>query len=136
MRATTLTRIARRVPDPLLRAATLPPTRGVVLDQIFKRMPELLTPAGRKARGVIRFDIVDGKSVRTWYAVLGDGRCEIRRGAGSPRPRATISIAAYDFVQLATGADPIKLFTAGRLRLAGDTYFGASVGSLFDINHR
>jgi len=36
-------------------------------------------------------------------------------------------------VRLATGADPVKLFSSGKLRLAGDTYFGASVGELFDI---
>jgi hypothetical protein len=42
-------------------------------------------------------------------------------------------MTAYDFARLATGTDPIELFTAGKLRLAGDTYFGASVGELFDL---
>lgn len=133
MRATTLTRIARHLPRPILRVAAMPPTRRMLLRQVFARMPELLTPTGRKATGVIRFDIVDGSARDTWYAVFADGTCEIARQLESVRPRATISMSAFDFVQLATGADPIKLFTAGKLRLAGDTYFGASVGELFDI---
>lgn len=133
MKATTLTRIARHVPSPLLHVATRRRTRGVVLSQIFRRMPEMLTPTGRKARGAIRFDIGDGQNVDTWYAVLANGICETSRELDSARPRVTISISAYDFVRLVTGADPIKLFTAGKLRLAGDTYFGASVAELFDI---
>lgn len=133
MKATTLIRVSRRVPKPLLRLATLRPTRGVVLAQIFKRMPELLSPAGRKANGVIRFDIGDGTTVDTWYVALGGGTCEVSRTPDAGRPRATIMLAPFDFVQLATGADAIKLFADGKLRLAGDTYFGASVGELFDI---
>lgn len=134
MRATTLLRVSRRVPSPLLRVATLRPTRGVVLGQIFKRMPELLSPTGRKANGVIRFDIGDRRAVDTWFVSLAGGTCRVSESlADGARPRVTISVSAYDFVQLATGADAIRLFAAGKLRLAGDTYFGASIGELFDI---
>jgi hypothetical protein len=106
--------------------------RGVVLGQIFRRMPELVSPAGRKARGVIRFDIGHGRDVETWYAVFADGACTTARSVAA-RPRVTISLSAFDFVQLATGRNPIDLFSGGRLRLAGDTYFGASVAELFDL---
>jgi len=133
VKTTTVARIARRVPTPVLRAATRRPTRGIVLRQIFERMPSLLSPAGRKAKGVIRFDVGDGKAVETWYLRLGDGTCVVSRTNDSVRPRATIIVAPEDFVRLATGADAIKLFTDGKLRLAGDTYFGASVGELFEI---
>lgn len=134
MRATTLVGVARHTPRPLLRLATAPPTRGVVIAQIFRHMPQLVSRAGRKARGVIRFDIGAGTGVDTWYATFGDGRCEITRELAAPsRPRVTISLSAYDFVALATGTNPIELFSAGKLRLAGDTYFGASVGELLDL---
>jgi hypothetical protein len=117
----------------VLHAATRRPTRGIVLRQIFERMPAMLSPTGRKATGVIRFDVVDGKTVDTWYLQLRNGSCEVSRTIDSVRPRATIIVAPVDFVRLATGADPVKLFTDGKPRLAGDTYFGASVGELFDI---
>jgi len=132
MKATTLVAVARRTPTPLLRLATRRPWRGVVLGQIFGHMPELLSATGRKARGVIRFDIGQGSDVETWYAVLADGVCTTGRTVDA-RPRVTISLSAFDVVQLATGREPIELFRAGRLRLAGDTYFGASVGELFDL---
>lgn len=130
MKAQTLIRLARRVPSPLLRMSTSRPTRRLVLRQVFSRMPQLLSPAGRKASGVIRFEIGD---VDTWYVTLGDGTCEVSQSPNGVRPRATIHLSAYDFLRLATGADAIQLFAAGRLRIAGDTYFGASVGELFDI---
>ena len=133
MKAKTLIRLTRIVPNSLLRLAVLPPTRGIVLGQIFKRMPEMLTPTGRKATGVIRFDIGDRDSVDTWYVSLDNGVCGVSRPPETTRPRAKIIVSAFDFVQLATGADPIVLFAAGKLRLAGDTYFGASIGELFDI---
>jgi putative sterol carrier protein len=104
-----------------------------VLGQIFKRMPELLSPTGRKSNGVIRFDIGDRRAVDTWYVTLARGTCQVSESPDGVRPRVTISLSAYDFVQLATGADAIRLFSAGKLRLAGDTYFGASIGELFDI---
>lgn len=133
MKAKTLIRLARRVPSPLLRLSTRRPTRGLVLRQVFSRMPELLSPAGRKASGVIRFEIGEDDDVDTWYVTLGGGTCAVSQSPDGVRPRATIHLSAYDFVRLATGADAIQLFAAGRLRIAGDTYFGASVGELFDI---
>ncbi|WP_116996668.1 SCP2 sterol-binding domain-containing protein [Desertimonas flava] len=132
MKATTLVSVARRTPRPILRMATRRPASGAVIGQVFRRMPELLSPAGRKARGVIRFDIRTGSAVETWYATFGAGTCTTGRRVDT-RPRVTISLEALDFVQLASGTDPIELFRAGRLRLAGDTYFGASVGELFDL---
>lgn len=132
MKATTLVGVARRTPAPLLRAATRRPLRRLVIGQVFAHMPELLSDTGRKARGVIRFDIGGGSSVDTWYAEFADGACTTSRHTDS-RPRVTISLAAFDFVRLASGSNPIDLFSAGRLRLAGDTYFGASVGELFDL---
>jgi hypothetical protein len=130
MKAATLVRLTRHVPKPVLRLATRRPTRRLVLGQVFKRMPELLSPAGRKANGVIRFDITSGE---TWFVALGGGgRCEVtQRHAGTPR--VTIILSAFDFVQIATGADPVRLFTAGKVRMAGDTYFGASLAELFDL---
>jgi hypothetical protein len=132
MKASTLVGVARHTPTPLLRLATYPPLRRLVIKQIFAGMPELLSNTGRKARGVIRFDIDCGSRVDTWYAVLGDGQCATSRHAEA-RPRVTISLSAFDFVRLASGSNAIELFSAGGLRLAGDTYFGASVGELFDL---
>ena len=82
---------------------------------------------------MIRFDIGRGSDVQTWYAVFADGGCTTGRSVDA-RPRVTISLSAFDFVQLATGSNPIDLFSGGKLRLAGDTYFGASVGELFDLD--
>ena len=132
MKASTLVGVARRTPTPMLRLATRPPLRRLVIGQVFANMPDLLSHTGRKARGVIRFDIDCGSRVDTWYVALGDGTCTTTRAVAT-RPRVTISLSAFDFVRLASGSNPIELFSAGRLRLAGDTYFGASVGELFDL---
>ena len=37
--AATVARVARRTPDSLLRAATIPPIRTLVVGEIFRRMP-------------------------------------------------------------------------------------------------
>ncbi len=132
MKASTLVRVGRRVPDPFVRLATRRPTRRAVVRQIFTRMPDLLSSAGRKANGIIRFDVVDDTSVDTWYVTFAGGRCDVSRTCPGA-PRATIILSSYDFVRLATGADAVRMFTAGKLRLSGDTYFGASVGGLFDL---
>ena len=133
MRAATLIGVARRIPAPVVRMVTASPARSVVLRSIFTRMPQLLSPAGRKATGVIRFDVTGRGRVDTWYVSLGGDRCVVGRH-GPARPRATIIVSAFDFVQLATGTDPIRLFADGRLRLSGDTYFGASVGAFFALS--
>ena len=96
-------------------------------------MPELLSHTGRKARGVIRFDIDCGSRVDTWYAVLGDGTCDDDPSRRDSPTGHHLVVSAFDFVRLASGSNPIELFSAGGLRLAGDTYFGASVGELFDL---
>jgi predicted lipid carrier protein YhbT len=130
--AASLIRITRRLPDTWLRAAMSSPARRVIVGTIFRRMPELLSPAGRKARAVVRFDVTVGRAVDTWYLELDVGGCTVSR-ACVRRPRSTVVLSAYDLVRLAAGADPVLLFREGRLRLSGDTYFGASIGTLFDL---
>jgi putative sterol carrier protein len=132
--AATLARLARRTPQPLLRAATIPPLRTMVVAEVFRRMPSQLKTTAAPPDAVIRWDIGDEDSAETWYLVFEEGRARTTTRAPETNPRTVLSVSAIDFLRLAAGTEPpMALFQSGRIRISGDLFFAAQLQNLFAI---
>lgn len=134
--AATLARLARRTPEPLLRAATLPPVRGLLVAEIFRRMPSQLKPAASLADAVIRWRITDadGEEAEDWYLVFEGSKCRTTTKAPGASPRTTFTVSALDFLRLAAGHEPaMAMFQSGRIKISGDLFFAAQLQGVFRI---
>ena len=134
--AATLARFARRTPEPLLRAATLPPVRTIVIAEVFRRMPAELKSRAAAPYSVIRWLITDaaGEPVETWYLVFEDGACRTTTRAPEESPRTTLTVSTLDFLRLASGQEPpMAMFQSGRIKISGDLFFAAQLQGMFRI---
>jgi hypothetical protein len=132
--AATLVRLARRTPDPLLRAATIPPLRALVIGEVFRRMPSQLKASAAPPDTVIRWDVGDADRLETWFLVFEEGRCRTTTRAPETEPRTILTTSAHDFLRLATGAElPMAMFQSGRVRISGDLFFAAQLQGMFEI---
>jgi putative sterol carrier protein len=135
--AATLARLARRTPKPLLRAASLPPLRPLVVAEIFRRMPSELKKTAAAPDSVIRWRITDGDgggAVETWYLVFDDGTCRTTTRSPDGEPRTTLTVSALDLLRLASGQEePMALFQTGRIKISGDLFFAAQLQGMFRI---
>jgi putative sterol carrier protein len=132
--AATLARFARRTPESLLRAATLPPLRPLVIGEVFRRMPSQLKRTAAPPDAIIRWDIGDGNRVETWYLVFADGRARTTTRAPEESPRTTLTASPIDFLRLASGSEPaMAMFQSGRIRISGDLFFAAQLQGMFRI---
>jgi putative sterol carrier protein len=110
--------------------------REVLLEEIFRRMPEQLDAerAGGVA-AVIEWQISgpDPDAVDRWQLTIREGRCTCVRG-GEAEPDVIYRIAPVDFVKLITGVESgPKMFVFGRLRIRGNLMTAARVPSWFRI---
>jgi putative sterol carrier protein len=132
--AATLARLARRTPDSVLRAATIPPIRTLVIGEIFRRMPSQLKPSAAPPDTVIRWDIGDSDRLETWFLVFEEGSCRTTTRPPEGKPRTTLTASAHDFLRLAAGAElPMAMFQSGRIRISGDLFFAAQLQGMFEI---
>lgn len=132
--AATLARLARRTPDPLLRAATVPPLRTLVVAEVFRRIPSQVKPTAAPPDTVIRWDVGVEDRSESWFIVFDNGRCRTTTREPEQQPRTTLSCSALDFLRLAAGTDqPMAMFQSGRIRISGDLFFAAQLQSMFEI---
>jgi putative sterol carrier protein len=134
--AATLARLARRTPEPLLRAATFPPVRSLVIAQVFRRMPSELKATAAAPDAVIRWQVTHdgGDEVATWYLVFADGRCRTTTRPPDGDARTTLTLSALDLLRLASGSEPpMAMFQDGRIKISGDLFFAAQLQGMFRI---
>lgn len=130
----TLARLARRTPEPVLRAATSGPWRSRVVGEVFRRMPSQIKPAAAPPDCVIRWRIGEGKHVETWFCVFEGGRLKTTTKEPETAPRTTLEMSAPDFLRLATGKEmPMAMFQYGRVKISGDLFFAAQLQGMFKI---
>ena len=93
-------------------------TPGDIFAEINKRLGTDPTKAGTTT-GAYRFDL-SGEDGGEFHIVLKDGKGDA--GPGAPEnPNTTISMAAADFVGMATGTmNPMLAFMGGKLKVKGD----------------
>jgi len=123
-------------PDEQIAAGMNSEARGVVLDEIFKRMGEHLRPeTARGVDAVVHWKILerpDGGHDH-YELVIKDGKATV---SDSPQhePRVTFAVGAVDFLKLVTGnANGPILFTTGKLKISGDLVFAAQIAGMFRI---
>jgi putative sterol carrier protein len=121
-------------PDEQLEAGMKSEARGMVLDEIFKRMGEYLKPETAKGvDAVVHWKILDRPDggFDHYELVIKDGKASVT-SAPQREPRVTFSVNAVDFLKLVTGnANGPILFTTGRLKINGDLVFAAQIAGMF-----
>lgn len=110
--------------------------RGVILDEIFKRMEEHFDSSkAANVEAVVDWKITgreDGSHDR-YQAVIRDGTCKVTRDGGEA-PRITFELPAPSFMRLASGnALGAALYLSGHLRIEGDLALALTMESLFLI---
>ncbi|HEY7650806.1 MAG TPA: SCP2 sterol-binding domain-containing protein [Methylomirabilota bacterium] len=105
------------------------PTVKEVFDQMASRF------RADKASGtntVIQYDI-SGDGGGTWHAVIKDGACTVKEGAGT-NPSLTLQMAAQDWLDMVSGKQSGQmLFMSGKLKLKGDMGLAMKLGSMFSM---
>ncbi len=130
-------RVVRVTPPERLEQVMRSPVRKVVLEAIFRQMPQRLDP--KSAAGVntaIRWQITGRADGGTdiYQLEIENGSCRVRRGEGGPEPRVTITLDGAEFLRLATAnTEPTQAYFKGRIALAGDVMAAARMRSLFRV---
>ena len=81
---------------------------------------------------VIQYD-VSGDGGGTWHAVIKDGACTVKHGAGT-NPNLTLQISAQDWLGMLSGKQSGQmLFMSGKLKVKGDMGLAMKLGSMFQM---
>jgi hypothetical protein len=137
-----ITRFVRDAPAERIEQLMRSPARRPILDGIFWQMPKQIDP--KRAAGVttsVRWCIT-GRSdggIDSYKLAIDDGRAstgrvDTGRVEGHETHRLTITLDGAEFVRIATGnSEPMEAYFKGRVLLAGDIMFAASLGSMFKM---
>jgi putative sterol carrier protein len=131
-----IARVVGQTDDETLARGMQGEIRDLILDEIFRRMPEHAHGSLiHDLDGVIGFKITgpgEGEADR-FKVALGNGTISAGRDVEG-EPRVTIVTDAVTFLKLATGnANPQMSFLTGKIRLKGDIIFAARIPGLFRI---
>jgi putative sterol carrier protein len=110
--------------------------RELLLEEIFKRMPERFrADKAGDLDAVIEWRIdgrPDGGDDR-WQLTIRNGACTVVPN-GDEEPTLCFRVGAVNFLKLITGnASGPMLFTFGRLKIRGDLLLAARVQSFFEV---
>ncbi|GAA4689752.1 SCP2 sterol-binding domain-containing protein [Nocardioides nanhaiensis] len=120
--------------------------RGVVLEEIFRQLPERLSL--RRARGTrlcVGFRLLGHPAgvIERYEVLVAEGRAVVTRlddaaarhdGTDGAGRDATVTCQAHDFLRLATGhLRPVTAVMRGQLKVRGDRGHALRLASLIDI---
>ncbi|WP_243859485.1 SCP2 sterol-binding domain-containing protein [Amycolatopsis arida] len=116
--------IVRRAPKEHIRAlAEHPELRAVFLDEVFRRMTELFVPERARHVDLVvawRFPVGDGDEYERFQTVIEEGTCVSGAELGCT-PDTTVTVAADDFIRMATGCVPVAaMFVTGKVKVKGE----------------
>jgi putative sterol carrier protein len=111
------------VKDTHLREVMAGSFRGIVLEEIFRRLPEFVDrEKARKQRITVGFKITgraDGDADR-YVVLLEEGECRVEP-AGDQERHATVTAGGVAFLKLVTGnLGPVRAVVKGDIRVSGD----------------
>jgi putative sterol carrier protein len=123
-----------KTPDEQIAAGMASEARGMVLDEIFKRMGDYLKPeTAQGLDAVVHWKILERPDggFDHYELVIKDGKATVTKEP-QREPRVTFSVGAVDFLKLVSGnANGPILFTTGRLKISGDLVFAAQIAGMF-----
>jgi putative sterol carrier protein len=100
--------------------------------EIFEKMPEAFLP--EKASGLnatIQIELT-GEGGGQWAIEIANGKISIDE-AQANSPNMTLSMPASDYVAITRGeANPMNLFMAGKIKVAGDVTLAMKFQDMFD----
>mgnify|MGYP005847603695 CR=1 FL=1 len=98
---------------------------------IFAEMPQQVDPKKLgKLRATFQFKL-SGEDGGNWLVSIADGVCTVTQEEIA-KPDVTISLSAADFVKMVQGqAQPLILFTQGKLKLQGDMNLAMKLQEVF-----
>ena len=121
-------------PDEQIEAGMKSEARGMVLDEIFKRMGEYLKPeTAQGVDAVVHWKILERADggFDHYELVIKDGKATVTERAAARAARDLLG-GAVDFLKLVTGnANGPILFTTGKLKISGDLVFAAQIAGMF-----
>lgn len=99
--------------------------------EIFATMPQQVDPKKLgKLHAKFQFKL-SGENGGDWLVSIADGACTVTQEE-IPKPDVTISLSAADFVKMWQGqAQPLILFTQGKLKLQGDMNLAMKLQEVF-----
>jgi putative sterol carrier protein len=129
-----IARVVSETPDAQLREAIRGPFRKLLLEELFRRIPEYFD--GERADSMtatIDWRVNDAEARDRYLVVIAGGACRVADRA-VPGPRVQLSLGAADLLKLATGnANPVAMVLRRRLRLGGDLLMAPRLLSAFRI---
>jgi putative sterol carrier protein len=125
------------VPAAHLRKVMRSGFRPVVLDEIFRRLPEFVNE--RRARGVhltVGFRLLGNPTgdIERYVVRVHDGVATVETGDAGGARDATVTCEGHDYLRLATGhLSPVLGVVKGQLKVRGDKGKALQLSSLIDI---
>lgn len=111
--------------------------RGIVLDEIFRRLPDFLDERkAARARLSVGLRLLGNPSGDIERRVIDvhDGLATVTVGAEGESRDATVTLEGYDFLKLATGhLNAVSAVLKGQLKVRGDKAKALQLISLLDI---
>ncbi|WP_372440440.1 SCP2 sterol-binding domain-containing protein [Prauserella cavernicola] len=127
--------VARATKDQIRGIARHPELRAVFLDEIFRRMSDHFLPAKAKHLSiVVGWRFPDGADdFDRFQTVIEEGEC-VSSADCSRTPDTTITVAAEDFIRMATGNVAVAtMFVTGKVKVRGEYAPAVRFSSYFDI---
>jgi putative sterol carrier protein len=95
-------------------------SEAVSVKPLFEAMPYSLNKDAAKAANTVYQFNLSGEGGGQFTVAIRDGQCTVTEGVSSS-PDVTVSAAAADYINIATGAYPFGLaYINGRLKVEGD----------------
>jgi putative sterol carrier protein len=128
--------LVKSAPKDQLKDALAGEHRGKILDQIFSRFPQQFRADKAGSTNTVILWNITGRAdggTDSYEVAIADGQCTV---SSTPQadPKLTVTVSAYDFLQLLTGAgNPMMMFMTGKLKAKGDLGLAANLANLFDL---
>ena len=95
-------------------------------------MPSLFKPAAAAGLDVVFQFNISGDGGGDWHVIIKDQTCEVKDGLVDA-PTTTMKISDEDYIKMLTKeANPMTLFTTGKLKIEGDMMKAQLLGQLFE----
>ena len=102
------------------------------IGEVFEMMPAAFKPDAAAGVDVVFQFNISGDAGGDWNVTIKDQTCTVEAGIADA-PTTTMKISDEDYIKMLTKeADPMTLFTTGKLKIEGDMMKAQLLGQLFE----